>query len=547
MARRVSRDFNSARIIAIGNPKGGVGKTATTISVARIIKDHQAFMGKRILLIDTDPLGIMTKMIISRRTKVLDDQTLLPVLQKNRPISEVIQRDAWSDLKSGVVIDYICSHRPISRLEGLERFDLYRLKHALDEVKNDYYKIMIDCPANSSNLYFSACVASDLIIFPFGSIESLSGLEVTSLELCRVDEKIVDNIKILFTMQDVNSELTASLINTARQYLDFPQFETIIRRCPHFSLEIADSQTTGTYHVPDSIAINDYLFFVEELFATDFKKEFVNKQRFSFGHSKIDERLWSAFYETSFLITNEREKSRGGKYKSALQEVHQLERELKESGATTSKKSKDKQASKKILVETCSSGCPNPKHVLGSSDFFYLAELLPGEYRKLQKEGQHRYLYLYHGDCYETLFTRLFLQQEYYRDTTLTPVQIVAQEVSERDKAYNRTFRKKMHNTFLTFIRDPKRTNDISYLVHFWGLLRDREFLTRWNLPAGGELSVVFGGLSSYLDQGQTIVITGIADPERQLSRKNLTHKTDYYNFQNFKTFLEEKLKRLTT
>jgi len=547
MGQHESINRHSGKVIAIGNPKGGVGKTATTISIARIIKDHQAFKGKRILLIDTDPLGILTKMMMSRKIKIQDDQTLLPVILKNAPISHVIQPDAWQDMDTGVQIDYICSHRAISRLESSERFDLYRLAIALNEIKNEYFKIFIDCPANSNNLYFSACVASDLIIFPFGSIESLSGLEVTSLELCKINEALVDNIKILFTMQDVSSELTASLINTARQYLDFPQFETIIRRCPRFSLEIAESQTSGTYHVPDSIAINDYLFFVEELFASDFKKEFKNKQRFSFGHSRIDERLWSAFYETSFLITNEREKSKNRKTKTAMQQVHLLEHEIKKGGSARPPVEADKKVSKKILVENCLKSCRDPSKILGTSDFFYIAELLPGVYRQFQKNGVHRYLQLYHGECFETLFSRLFFQPDQSRLSTQALSTVVEAGLTERDMALNKSLRKKMLNSYLTFIRDPKRTAEISYLIHFWGILRDREYLTRWSLGPAGGVSKIFGDLSTYLDQGQTIIISAIHDETHELSRKNLTQNPAYQNFQNFKAFLEEKLKRLTT
>lgn len=541
----MKKKLKKEKVISVGNPKGGVGKTATTVSIARIIKDQPAFQGKRILLIDTDPLGILTKMIVTRKTKVKDYQTLLPVFLKSTPISNVIQKNAWPKINNDITIDYICSNRNVAKLETIEHFDLYRLKTALDEIKEHYFKIIIDCPANSNNLYFSSCIASDLMIFPFGGIESISGLEVTAIELCKIDETIIDNIKILFTMQDINSKLTASLINTARQYLDFSQFETIIRRSDRFSLEIADSQTTGTYHIPESIAINDYLFLVDELFADDFNKTFSNKQSFTFGSSKIEERLWATFYETSFLITNEREKARLSKPKDALQEVHNMERLVKDgkmiSTAISTKSKKTK--SRKILFESCFKNCTLKHKILSNYDFFYIAELLPSKMERMKKAGKNRPLFLFHPECLEKGISRLFFQKEIYDASRMSLSHILKFSNTAHDVRINKTIRKKMKTSFLTFIRDPNETSHVVYLIHIWTLFREREFITRW-LPnqVGKELNL-FGNIFSFLLKGETIVIAGIQDPTLNLTKKNLTQQVHYRNFMEFKTFIDERLK----
>lgn len=535
------------KIIAIGNPKGGVGKTATTVSIARIIKDNPSFKGKRILLIDTDPLGILTKMIVGRREKIRDNQTLLPVLTKGEALSQIIQPNAWPALDTGVTIDYVCANRTVSKLESSERFDLFRLKNSIEEIRDRYFKIMIDCPANSNNLYFSSCIAADRIIFPFGSIESLSGLEVTCLELCQIDEHLIDNITILFTMQDVDSELTASLINTARNYLDFKQFETIIRRCPRFSLEIADSQTTGTYAVPDSIAINDYLFLVEELFAGDFGKTFTNRQRFHFLQGRIDERLWAAFYETSFLITNEREKARLRKPRGAMEDLQQFERQLKTS-PPEQKKAKEAGKSRKVLVETCLKTCQAEGKILGNQDLFYIAELLPGDYRQLKNQGKPRNIYLLHADCFELMFARLLLQQDTWDANRMGLIDILSITRTDVDNRYCSLLRKRLQNSFLTFIRDPQeKIGGLTYLVHMWDIYREREYIGRLDIRKFGRDLTALGVLSTELVQGRTLIVSAMIDPERSITRQNLSNDVTYRNLQDFKSFLEERLKALAS
>ena len=88
---------------------------------------------------------------------------------------------------------------------------------------------------------------------------------------------------------------------------------------------------------------------------------------------------------------------------------------------------------------------------------------------------------------------------------------------------------------------------EISYLLHFWDILRDREYLTRWNLIPGSQECILFGGMSSYLEQGFTIVLMGVSDENMVLNKGNLPKNTNYRNFLNFKSHLEDKLRVLTT
>lgn len=531
------------KVIAIGNPKGGVGKTATTVSIARIIKDDPAFRGKKVLLIDTDPLGILTKMIVSRKVKVTNSMTLIPVLQHSESIRPTIRENAWPDIHSGVTIDYICSNRAVTKLESIERFDLYRFRDALDEIRDEYFRIFIDCPANSNNLYFASCVAADMLIFPFGAIESLSGLEVTCTEMCLIDETMIDRVKILFTMQDVRSELTASLINTARQYLDFPQFETIIRRCQRFGLELADGQTSGSYHIPDSIAINDYLFLVEELFSAEFGKEFKNKQRFSFGQTRIDERLWASFYETSFMISNAREKARREKPRDARQELEALQRSIRAGESISASEASEKKSSH-IFLESCFKVCSNTRQVFGE-EFFYIAELLPSFYRQVKKKNQNLYTVLFHDDCLEKFFLRMFFEDspQYERFDSLK--EAVSAPIAPIEVRMLQNMRKRLENGFLTLIRDPQSPDSLSFFVHIWNLLRERDYIMTWSAEKWKRELHHLGPIATYIKQKQTLIFTRFGSGKEIKSPLDILATKDYSGFRNFTRFLDEKLRKI--
>lgn len=214
-----------ARIIALSNQKGGVGKTTTAINLATAM----AACGFKTLVVDFDPQGNATTGF------GLDKSTLhhnvYTVLTEKSSPHEAIYSAAVPR------VDVMPSTVHLSGAE-VELASVvareYRLKNALHEISTNYDYIFIDCPPSLGMLTINALVASDEVLVPlqseFFALEGLSQLFRT-IEL--VKKSLNSKLKlmgVLLTMFDKRNKLSTLVEDDVRAYLGGKVFQTIIPR-----------------------------------------------------------------------------------------------------------------------------------------------------------------------------------------------------------------------------------------------------------------------------------------------------------------------------
>lgn len=214
-----------ARIIAIANQKGGVGKTTTAVNLVTAL----AACGKKVLLIDLDPQGnASTGLGIDRKNRGKGSYHLL-LGEVN--LKDVVQPSIVPGLKV-VPADPDLAGAEIE-LVDLDRRE-FRLRDALSQDPLDADIIAIDCPPSLSILTINAMTAADEILVPlqceFFALEGLSQLTKT---VERVKKSLNPRLRIegiVLTMYDRRSSLNEQVASDVREHFGDRVYETSIPR-----------------------------------------------------------------------------------------------------------------------------------------------------------------------------------------------------------------------------------------------------------------------------------------------------------------------------
>ncbi|WP_078378446.1 ParA family protein [Sutcliffiella halmapala] len=213
------------RIIAIANQKGGVGKTTTSVNLGACL----AYIGKKVLLVDVDPQGNATSGVGIAKAEV--EQCIYDILVEDVEAKKVILPTKVENL-SIIPATIQLAGAEIELVPTISRE--VRLKRALDDVKNMYDYIIIDCPPSLGLLTINALTASDAVVIPvqceYYALEGLSQLlnTVRLVQKHLNTELMIDGV--LLTMLDARTNLGIQVIEEVKKYFQDKVYRTIIPR-----------------------------------------------------------------------------------------------------------------------------------------------------------------------------------------------------------------------------------------------------------------------------------------------------------------------------
>lgn len=252
-----------ARVYALANQKGGVGKTTTAVSLCAYL----ASVGKRILLVDIDPQANATSSLGVDKNALAHSVYDVLVSAREGSSTTVVTSQRGLDLLpsspalAGADIELV-------EMTGREA----KLKQALKPLRDHYDFILIDTPPSMGLLTVNALVASDGVIIPvqceYLPLEGLTQL-LQTIELVRRNLNPQLIIRgILMTMYDPRTNLAREVVQEVRRHFPQKTFQAIIPRSVKLSEAPSYGEPIGRY-APDSSGAQAYNAFGQEFLATE--------------------------------------------------------------------------------------------------------------------------------------------------------------------------------------------------------------------------------------------------------------------------------------
>jgi chromosome partitioning protein len=251
-----------ARVIAIANQKGGVGKTTTAINLGAGL----AVAEQRTLIIDMDPQGNASSGLGVRRAEL--PATIYDVLLEDAPLADAVV--AGVHLK---YLDLVASGQDLVGAEvelvarpGRE----HRLRNALAPVRSRYDFILLDCPPSLGLLTLNTLTAADAVLIPiqceFYALEGLSQLLNTVRLVQRSLNPRLQIDGVLLTMYDQRLNLSRQVAEEAKEYFGARVYRTAIPR----NVRLAEAPGFGkpiVHYDVLSVGAQSYLALAKEVVA----------------------------------------------------------------------------------------------------------------------------------------------------------------------------------------------------------------------------------------------------------------------------------------
>src|ERR1700723_2438296 len=255
-----------ARVIAIANQKGGVGKTTTAVNLGASLAASE----KHTLIIDSDPQGNATSALGFPKDPAR--RTLYQALILGEPI-ERVAIDAQIDRRDLIPSDknLVGAAVELISMENRE----YRLREAIGPLREKYEYILIDCPPSLDILTVNALAASDAVMVPvqgeFLALEGVSELLDTLARLRRAINPSLAIEGILLTMYDDRTTLSRQVAADLRGFFGAQVFEAVIPR----NVRLAEAPSHGMpviFYNIHSRGAESYIQLAKEVIVNDQKR-----------------------------------------------------------------------------------------------------------------------------------------------------------------------------------------------------------------------------------------------------------------------------------
>lgn len=215
------------RVIAIANQKGGVGKTTTSINLSAFLAE----MGNKVLVIDADSQGNTTTGMGVDKDEL--ENTFYDLLLDNTTFENALTEIEDFDSKLFLIGSNVRLSGAEIELTNVKNHE-YLMRDIINNIKDNYDYIIIDCPPALNLITINALTASDSVLVPMQcEYYALEGLTQLIYIIDMVKERLNSKLKIegiVFTMFDARTNLSQQVVEQVNKYIGTEIYKVIVPR-----------------------------------------------------------------------------------------------------------------------------------------------------------------------------------------------------------------------------------------------------------------------------------------------------------------------------